>query len=120
MTSEQVAALARECVTLVKSRAVDAVRYCEAYEGTDQCIVFDGSAYGPSMRVLPRAEEVWEAVLSPAAFIAQHGGTLQGGEIGVEFRYYAPRNASGFAAHIGLETTVFSADGSVAWSQDWG
>jgi hypothetical protein len=59
-------------------------------------------------------------VLSPAAFIAQHGGTLQGGEIGVEFRYYAPRNASGFAAHIGLETTVFSADGSVAWSQDWG
>jgi hypothetical protein len=61
MTSEQVAALARECVTLVKSRAVDAVRYCEAYEGTDQCIVFDGSAYGPSMRVLPRADEVWEA-----------------------------------------------------------
>jgi hypothetical protein len=60
MTNADVVKLAQECVILVKSRAVDAVRYCEAYEGTDQCIVFDGSAYGPSMRVLPRAGEVWQ------------------------------------------------------------
>jgi hypothetical protein len=58
-------------------------------------------------------------VLSPAAFIAQHGGTLQGGEIGVEFRYYAPKGRFGFA-DIGLETTVFDAQGNVVWSQDWG
>jgi hypothetical protein len=60
MTNADVVKLAQECVILVKSRAVDAVRYCEAYEGTDQCIVFDGSAYGPSMRALPRAERVWQ------------------------------------------------------------
>jgi hypothetical protein len=53
------------------------------------------------------------SILTPTEFDRRHGGTLKPGEIGVEFRYDA-------GAHIGLETTVFDAQGNVVWSQDWG
>jgi hypothetical protein len=60
------------------------------------------------------------SILTPMEFDRRHGGTLKPGEVGVEFRYDAPKNGFGFAAHVGLETTVFDAQGNVVWSQDWG
>lgn len=61
MTTQDVERIARETVEIMRSRIVDAVRYSEAYEGTDRTCVVDGSMYSPSTRALPNASRVWQA-----------------------------------------------------------
>lgn len=61
MTVQEAERLARETVEIMRGRIVNAVRFCEAYEGTDRTCVLDGSMYSPSSRALPNGERVWRA-----------------------------------------------------------
>lgn len=47
MTVQEAEKLARETVEIMRGRIVDAVRFCEAYEGTDRVLVIDGTQYSP-------------------------------------------------------------------------
>ena len=60
--------IAAETIAILRDRAVNAIRYSEAYEGTRRTVVADGSQYSPSDRVLPRGELMFQA--GPDAFWA--------------------------------------------------
>lgn len=61
MTIQEAERIARDAVTIMRSRAQDAVRYSEAYEQTTCTLVLDGSQLSPSTRALPGAESVFQA-----------------------------------------------------------
>lgn len=61
MTVKQAEQLAEQTLTIMRSRAVDAVRYAEAYGHEGRTCVVDGSMYSPSTRALPNASRAWEA-----------------------------------------------------------
>lgn len=60
MTITEAQNRASETIEVMRGRITNAVRYCEAYEGTSRTLVVDGSMYSPSTRALPGAAAVWE------------------------------------------------------------
>lgn len=58
-TIEQQAA---EISEVVRSRATNAIRYCEAYEGTRRTVVIDGGMFSPSSRAIPGMENAYQSM----------------------------------------------------------
>jgi hypothetical protein len=53
---------AAEISEVVRSRAEDAIRYCEAYEGRRKTVVIDGSMFSPSSRAIPGMENAYQSM----------------------------------------------------------
>jgi hypothetical protein len=63
MQTQSIEQRAEEVVSVLKSRAEDAIRYCEAYMGGQRdVVVIDGSMYSPSSRAIPGMESAYQSM----------------------------------------------------------